>query len=203
MSDIKQHASDLQTFLSMKRIEKEVTGKDEYIRSISCKENLKNIVLSFNINTAVQNLISGISNFGKIMVESIPSGIELTTRKQKQAQMMVTKVPSRSFENINLNLQQTVNILSKYTDTCGIYLLPDGRMVFCRLGNCIIIVLNANGSLDFEVTLPSSSFDVTYITEDNTLAVSSGGSYVHCIYIIDMQNKKSRKLSLYMDGSME
>ncbi|XP_071121279.1 uncharacterized protein [Mytilus edulis] len=193
MSDMKQHASDLQTFLSMKRIEKEVTGKDEYIRSISCKENLKNIVLSFNINTAVQNLISGISNFGKIMVESIPSGIELTTRKQKQAQIMVTKVPSRSFENINLNLQQTVNILSKYTDTCGIYLLPDGRMVFCRLGNCIIIVLNANGSLDFEVTLPSSSFDVAYITEDNTLAVSSGGSYVHCIYIIDMQNKKIKK----------
>ncbi|CAG2208708.1 unnamed protein product [Mytilus edulis] len=69
ISDIKQNASDLQTFLSMKRIEKEVSGKDEFIRSISTNANLKKIVLSFRINTAIKNLISDIQNFGRITVE--------------------------------------------------------------------------------------------------------------------------------------
>ncbi|CAG2208709.1 unnamed protein product [Mytilus edulis] len=64
------------------------------------------------------------------------------------------------------------------------------------VGNGTVIVLNANASLDFEVGLPSPSFDVTYIREDNTLAVSSGSSDSQCIYIIDMENKKLRKIFL-------
>ncbi|CAG2194609.1 unnamed protein product [Mytilus edulis] len=84
ISDIKQNASDLQTFLSMKRIEKEVSGTEEYIRSISANDNLKKIVLSFRINTAIKNLISDIQNFGWITVENKPSNIELTTRKQNK-----------------------------------------------------------------------------------------------------------------------
>ncbi|XP_071123371.1 uncharacterized protein [Mytilus edulis] len=194
ISDIKQHASDLQTFLSLKRIEKEVTGKNEFIRSISGNENLKKFVLSFRINTAIKNFISDIPNFGKILVESQQSSNELTTRKQKQAQMMVTKVPSRSFGNINLKLQQTINT-KQVTNTLGTCMLPDGRMVFSssrsRIG--FITVLNANESLSFEVELPSLSFDVAYITENNTLAVSSGDAGARCIYIIDMQTQKINK----------
>ncbi|CAG2194607.1 unnamed protein product [Mytilus edulis] len=163
----------------MKRIEKEVSGKNEYIRSISGSESLKQMVLSFTINTAIKNLISDIPNFGKIKFESIPSNIELTTRKQKQAQMMVTIVPSRLFENINLKLQQTIDT-KRTRDTYGTCLLPDRRIVYTShkdFGVSSVMVLNANGSLDFEVLLPSSSlscFDVTNITDNNTLAVSSG-----------------------------
>ncbi|XP_063418879.1 uncharacterized protein LOC134701675 [Mytilus trossulus] len=194
ISDIKQHASDLQTFLSMKRIETEVVSKDEYIRSLSGSKNLKQIVLSFSINTAIKNLISDIPNLGNIIVKSQSFNIELTTTKQRQAQMMMTKVPARSFENINVKLQQTI-YTKQDNYISGTYLLPDGRMIFSRKINTqdTITVLNANGSLSFEVALPSSSFDVTYITKDNTLAVSSGGSASRCIYIIDMQNKKVKK----------
>ncbi|XP_071123645.1 uncharacterized protein [Mytilus edulis] len=194
IADIKQHASDLQTFLSLKRIEKEIAGKDEYIRSMSGSENLKKIGLSFRLNTAVKNFISDIQNFGRITVESKPSTIELTTRKQKQAQMMVAKVPSRSFGNINLQLQQTINT-KQNNNTFGTCLLPDGRVVFSSysstIGNGTLTVLNANGSLSDEIKL--SFFDVTYITEDNTLAVSRGSSLFKCIYIIDMENQKVKK----------
>ncbi|CAC5386085.1 unnamed protein product [Mytilus coruscus] len=194
ISDIKQHASDLQTFLSMKRIEKEVTGKNKYLKSICGNDNFKQMVLSFNIHTAIQNLISDISNFGKIMVESIPSDIELTTNKQKQAQMMMTNIPSRLFENINLKLPQIINT-KEDKNTVGTYLLRDERMVFSRSlsGTGTVIVLNPNESLNFEVKLPTSLFDVAYITENNTLAVSSGGSGSQCIYIIDMQTQKVKK----------
>ncbi|XP_063418802.1 uncharacterized protein LOC134701591 [Mytilus trossulus] len=197
ISDIKKHASDLQTFLSMKRIEKEVFGKYEYIRSISSSENLKKIVLSLKFNTKITNLIADIPNFGKVIVESEPSNIELTTSKQKQAQMMVAKVQSTSFEHINLKLQQTIDT-HKYKHISGTCLLPDGRMVFSssivndKKGT--ITVLNANESLSFEVELPTSSFDVTYIRGDNTLAVSSGASYTKCIHIIDMQNQRVKKI---------
>ncbi|XP_063399383.1 uncharacterized protein LOC134684016 [Mytilus trossulus] len=193
LSDIKKHASDLQTFLSMKRIEKKVSGKNEYIMSISSNENLNQIVLSLNINTAIKKLISDIPNFGKIIVESKPSNIELTTRNQKQAQIMVTKVPSRSFENISLNFQQTINTKESKSNK-GTYLLPDGRMVFSSSNNrnSTLTVLNANGSVNFNVQLPPS-FDVAYIKENNSLAVSTGGAGEKCIYIIDMQNQNIKK----------
>ncbi|XP_071121455.1 tripartite motif-containing protein 2-like [Mytilus edulis] len=204
ISDIKQHASDLQTFLSMKRIEKEVFDKNEFIRSISSSDHLKQIVLSLNINTAIKNLITDIPNFGKIIVESIPSNIELTTRKQKQAQLMVAKVPSRSFENISLNFQQTINTKESKPNR-GTYLLPDGRMVFSSSSyrNSSVTVLNANGSVNFNVKLPSSSssFDVAYITEINSLAVSTGGSGAPCIYIIDMQTQNVKK-TISLNGNI-
>lgn len=195
ISNIKQHASDLQTFLSMKRIETEVSSKNEYLNSISSNESLKQMVLSFGINPSVQNLISDLPNFGKIMVESKPSDIEITTNKQKQAQMMMTKVLSISFEHINLKLQKTV--YTKTTHMCkGTCLLPDGRIVFSGSNVnslCYVTVLNADGSLNFEVELPSNSFDVAYMKEDATLAVSSGDSGSRCIYIIDMQNQQVKK----------
>ncbi|XP_063400150.1 uncharacterized protein LOC134684773 [Mytilus trossulus] len=194
ISDIKQHASDLQTFLSMQRIEKEVSGTDEYIRLISGSENLKKTGLSFRINTAIKNFISDIQNFGRITVESKPSNIKLTTKKQNQAQMMVAKVPPRSFGNINLQLQKIIKT-KQDNYTFGTCLLPDGRMVFSSssLDNGTLTVLNANGSLSFVKKLPSASFDVTYISVDNTLAVSSGVSGSSCIYIIDMENQKVKK----------
>ncbi|XP_052065979.1 uncharacterized protein LOC127705675 isoform X2 [Mytilus californianus] len=200
LSDIKQHASDLQTFLSMSRIEKEVSGKDDYLRSISGNENLKTMVLSLDINTAMQNIISDIQTFGKIMVESKPSDLDLTANKQNQAQMMVTKVPSKRFENINLKLQQTINT-KKSEDTVGTCLLPDGRIVFSSssLFTGTVIVLNANGSLSFEIEFDLSPFDVVFITESNTLAVSSGGSGSKCISIIDMHIQKVTK-TIFVNG---
>ncbi|CAC5386084.1 unnamed protein product [Mytilus coruscus] len=59
--------------------------------------------------------------------------------------------------------------------------------------NYTVIVLDVDGSLNFEVKLPSTPFDIAYITEDNTLAVSSGSFSSQCITIIDMQNQKVKK----------
>lgn len=155
ISDIKQHASDLQTFLSMKRIDTEVFDRNEYLNTVSNNKSFNQIVLSLNINTEIQNLNSDIPNFVKITVESKPSNIELTTNKQKQAQMKMTKVPSSSFENFTLKLQQTMRI-NKDKNTFGTCLLPNGRMVFSssKYGYGTIIVLNANGTVDFEEDLP-------------------------------------------------
>ncbi|CAG2194610.1 unnamed protein product [Mytilus edulis] len=101
---------------------------------------------------------------------------------------------------MNLTLQQIINT-NKNGNIYGTCLLPDGKMVFSSSTNIFksgtITVLNANGSLSFEVKLPSS-FDVTYITEDNTLAVSSGSSG-QCISIIDMQNQKVKK-TIHVNG---
>ncbi|CAC5392937.1 unnamed protein product [Mytilus coruscus] len=60
-------------------------------------------------------------------------------------------------------------------------------------GSNIVKVFNTGGSKVFEVKTPTYAFDVAYISDDNTLAVTLGYSGAKCITIIDIQNKQIKK----------
>ncbi|CAG2241890.1 unnamed protein product [Mytilus edulis] len=72
-------------------------------------------------------------------------------------------------------------------------MLPDGRMAFTYYWECKVIVFNMKGLNDFEVKMPCEAFDIVYISEDNTLAVTSGSSEKKCITIIDLEKKQIKK----------
>lgn len=73
-------------------------------------------------------------------------------------------------------------------------MLPDGRMAFAYYGLCRCVkVFNTDGSKYFEVKNVSGAFDLAYISQDNTLAVTSGRFGRQCITIIDIQNKHIKK----------
>lgn len=93
---IKQHATDLQLFLSLKQIEEDVYNKDKFLQSLV--EDEKQYSLSYNINTSIHKFISDIRSFGEVRVESKCCDKVLIKKKAKQAQMMVPIVQSRSIE---------------------------------------------------------------------------------------------------------
>lgn len=92
---IKQHATDLQLFLSIKRIEEDVSSKDDILNSLKI-DGLKTRGLKYKINTAIQNIISDVKSFGDIHAEAKQCDTVLSTKKTKQAQLMVPSVQSRS-----------------------------------------------------------------------------------------------------------
>lgn len=77
-------------------------------------------------------------------------------------------------------------------------MLPDGRFAFTETLKKLVRVFNNDGSLDFEVKTKYRAFDIAYINQDNTLAVTSG-TIGKCIAIIDLQNKQIKK-EIYGDS---
>ena len=85
--NIEKYASELQTFLAVRQIEKDVETQD-----------LKTIATS-------------IQKFGEVVVESKPCDMIFVRTKDKQAQILVADIsPHMPVENIQLKLNQKITI---------------------------------------------------------------------------------------------
>ncbi|XP_052065728.1 uncharacterized protein LOC127705449 [Mytilus californianus] len=189
--NIKQHATDLQMFLSIKQIKEDVYSKYEFLQLLDEVKNVKQTSLSYKINASIKNIMSDIISFGEVRIEAKTCDIVLIRKKAKQAQMMVPTVQSRSIENIKLTIQKTLD--TQGNSTLGCCMLSDGRLAFTYYYDWKVIVFNMKGLKDFEVKMPCNVYDIVYISEDNALAVTSGGSSKKCIFIIDLKKKQIKK----------
>jgi hypothetical protein len=191
MVNIKQYASDLQTFLALKQIGSDVEAQDTCLHALVNSDSLKQTKISCNIDTNLKNLTTSIQSFGEVVVESKPCELTLVRKKDKQAQIMVADLPPMSVDNIHLNLKQKVRI--KGEDIRGCCLLPKDRMVFSCYKKDIVTFLNKEGVEIFQIgkdKTGSFTHDTLYIKEDNIVAVSSGGGGKTCINIINIETQE-------------
>ena len=190
--NMKKYASDLQTFIAVKQLEKEVETQDTYIQSLINSDSLNQTKLSYKIDTGLKNITTSIQKFAEVVVESKPCEMVFVRRKDKQAQMMVAELsPPMSVENMQLNLKQKIN--TEGTNITGCSLLPDGRMVLSCYNPSTVRFINKEGIESFQIgkdKTGSSIYDTVYITDDNAVAVSSGWGSNRCITIIDIENKE-------------
>ncbi|CAG2216954.1 unnamed protein product [Mytilus edulis] len=200
VASIKQHASELQTFLTMKDIEKHIVGDEKYIQSITTSDSTHQVNISCQINKSLQQITVNVQKFGEINVNSDPCDFSVQKRKDRQAQIMVA-LPTKNIDNLTLTLQKRIN--TKMSGVRGCSLLPDCRMVF---SSCTwysydkIRVFKSDGSKDFEIKDIGGTFDVVFIGDDS-IAVTSGES--NKINIIDLKThklKKSIKVDSYTGG---
>ncbi|XP_052065987.1 uncharacterized protein LOC127705683 [Mytilus californianus] len=189
IANIKHHATDLQMFLSLRQIEEDVYSKDKLLQSIA--EGSEQHLLSYKMNSSIQNIMSEIKSFGEVHIETRPMDIVLTKKKAKQAQMMVPTIQLRSIESIKLKRHKTINLQS--TNTRGCCILPDGRIAYTSFANCTISVCNIEGKNELTVKMPNTPYAIVFIIDDNALAVTSGYSPNKSITIIDMEKKQIRK----------
>ncbi|CAG2230468.1 unnamed protein product [Mytilus edulis] len=66
----------------------------------------------------MQDLDNRIKNFGEVKIDEKTCDVVLTRKKDKQAQIMLPHISSRSVDNINLKLLQTINDIGKYIRGC-------------------------------------------------------------------------------------
>lgn len=187
MESIRQHASDLQAFLAIKELAKDVFLKDEFLQSLIDKNAVKQYSLIYQSNDTFTKFASNVEGFGQVLIEAKQHDVKLTRNKRRQAQITVPNVESKSIEEINLQLHKELKNTGRYVYGCCI--LPDVKTAFTNYHNCVI-VLNKDGSLDSMVEIPYSAYDVEYINQDNTLVVTSPCSH---LTIIDVKDKQSTK----------
>ncbi|CAG2212426.1 unnamed protein product [Mytilus edulis] len=155
---MKNHATDLQTFLASKKLEERAMLEEKYLQSILIDSNsLKCLNLKCSISDNIMH-IPAIKSFGSISTHVSASSAVLTTEKDKQAQiLLLTSMANKSIGDI----QET----------------PFVRMAiwFSRIileGNRLLI-MNSMGNLRREISLPSiHPYDVTSL-DDNTVAVTT------------------------------
>ena len=70
--NIKKYASDLQTLLAVKQIEKDVETQDMGLQALVNSDSLNQTKLAYKIDTGLTTIVTSIQKFGKVVVESKP-----------------------------------------------------------------------------------------------------------------------------------
>jgi DNA-binding beta-propeller fold protein YncE len=175
---IKEYASDLQTFLGSKAIAEEVKKEEEYLMALSEDGCLQQLNLRYKINTKIKDILSTITTFGSVSIETSPPSVVIKAIQDKQAQIMsVTQHPSvKSINDIKLTLHTTFDISTRnhFIGITGCIVCPNGKMIFVDYNSKRrLVILNKDGTLDNEITCSQCHpFDVTCL-DDTTVAVST------------------------------
>jgi DNA-binding beta-propeller fold protein YncE len=192
---VKEFASDLQTFLGSKAIEEEVKKEEEYIMALSEDGCLQQLNLRYKINTKIQDILSTITTFGSVSIETSPQSVIIKTMKAKQAQIMSVIQPSsvKSINDIKLTLHTTFDIrkVKRNNAITGCIVSPNGKIIFVNYHytNQRLIILNDDDTLDKVITCSLGyPFDVTCL-DDTTVAVST----LNGIEIINIDSTKTER----------
>ncbi|VDI12817.1 Hypothetical predicted protein [Mytilus galloprovincialis] len=199
IASIKQHASDLQTFLVLKHIEHDVEEKDKFIQRLMKNKDLNLTTLSWKISSGVQNFQTSLAKFGNIVVESKSSGINIARRKHKQAQTMVMAPSTLSLEKIKLELRKTVNTRGNNITGCSMF--SDGKMFFSSYEDKKISVFTPSGAFLSKSDYQWQTFDVEQI-DGSLLAISTGyqGGRIILRDRLSAKTKNIMKVDIPNDG---
>jgi DNA-binding beta-propeller fold protein YncE len=188
--NIKKYASDMQTYLAVKQIEKEVETHDTCLQSIVNSDSLNQTKLSYKIDNGMKT--KSIQKFGEVVVESKPCELTFARKKDKQAQMMIADLsPPMSVDNMQLNLKQKINTNGSRIRGCS--LLPDSRMALSCFSTNAVSFINKEGVELFQIgkdKTGSCTYDTAYTKDNNSVAVSSRDGSNRCITIIDIERKE-------------
>ncbi|XP_071171060.1 protein wech-like [Mytilus edulis] len=169
MSALKEYASDLQTFLGNKIIETEIRKHELFMQSLYKDDSLQKIDLNCKIEEKISDLMSAVTSFGSISVESSSPLVVLQSEKDKQAQIgTLNHAPSTTFSDIKLTLKRKF----EYTGVTGCSFSSTGDIFLIDHSKNRLLILNESGTLKSEILLSKNyPVDITCI-DDKTVAVS-------------------------------
>jgi hypothetical protein len=192
MVNIKRYASDLQTFIAVKQIEKDVETNDMCLQSLLNGDRLNQANLSCKIDTDLRTITTSIKKLGEVVVESKPCDMTFARKQDKQAQMMVSDLsPSMSVQNIQMKLTQKINI--KGIGITGCSLLSDGGIALSSYSTDTVSFINKEGAELFQISKDKTglyAYDTVCIKDTNSVAVSSGVGDSRCLTIIDIEGEE-------------
>jgi hypothetical protein len=174
---VKEYASDLQAIIGSKVIEEEAQKEEEYLMALLSDDGCIKLNLRYTIDTKIKDILSTITTFGSVYIETSPPSVAIRTMKAEQAQIMsVIQHPSvKSINDIKLTLHTTFNIPKGKGNIAitGCIVCPNGKMIVVDNSyNKRLVTLNEDGTLDKEISCSYYPFDVTCL-DDTTVAVST------------------------------
>jgi DNA-binding beta-propeller fold protein YncE len=176
-----------------------VEKQERFVESLSEDGILKQLNIKCSIDNNILDLVSTITTFGSVAIETGSQTAVLKTEKSKQAQIMsVVEPPSlHSINDIKLTLYSNIKIPKEISNSSrGCVICPNGKMLFTDRNSKRLVILNNDGTLDKEIECSTYfSRDVTLI-DDSTVAVSTSGG----IRIINIDTKRTERVIKTTEG---
>ncbi|CAC5384141.1 unnamed protein product [Mytilus coruscus] len=192
IQNIKQYASDLQTFLGMREIEVKVYENEQYLQSLYEVKRLEQLDIVVKVEPVVQSILSSLKKFGSIEMKTQTSNIEFTRTKDKQKQLQVATTKN-IIHDVRLNLWSKITTDGQEIRGCCIS--EKGDILFtCHHFKKLITVFASNSKLkDIMLLDHSYGFDLT-LMDEKTVAITSGASRMKVgIDILDIKNRTKIK----------
>ncbi|XP_071123537.1 uncharacterized protein [Mytilus edulis] len=173
VKNIKNHATDMQTFLGINQLVNKLNKTENEMQSWTDGNSLGLTVVCYHINTLLQTISNDITTFGKSVVDVKHCELALQRRKEGQAQLMKVNVgPKCIVKNIRLELK--TKIKTTLLNVSGCCILPCGKLVISNYDPSYLIVLAPDGKIEKTITnIMSKIYDVTCVDDETVAVISS------------------------------
>ncbi|CAC5383527.1 unnamed protein product [Mytilus coruscus] len=153
LEPIKQYASNLQTFLSTKEIDRELYETEKEVEVLCKDDNLNRYSISFIKNDKMGNFMENLQSFGE--VSSTYEKTKILHKKSKADQAQIVAVPSKHVENMNLVLEKKIVVprpgKNSFGSVTGCVALQNKHFLFSYFdslnsNNCCLSLLDEHGN---------------------------------------------------------
>ncbi|XP_063418515.1 E3 ubiquitin-protein ligase TRIM22-like [Mytilus trossulus] len=177
----KQFSSDIQVFLGMRQVNKQVGSEVESIKNeISVT---KDFTLKITIDGLIEKLSNEVEEFGKIFVSESATNLEFRDPKLDQAQIEINVPTTRDISKTKLQLHKSFQITSTNTlNVAGCVILPNGNLLMANAtkDNQLIEYSDAGEHIrDIPVSDPPC--DIAVLDLDRIVVTYENASYIEII----------------------
>ncbi|CAC5361032.1 unnamed protein product [Mytilus coruscus] len=177
LSNIKNFATELQSFIGLKEIAETTTREIGYLHNLPLSGELDELSFKVNISSGLQSVFQKITCFGSVSVSSMPSNLKLKKEVECQAPIYFPTV--KTIDEINPVLKRKITLPKKkgqYNIT-GCQILPNGYLLFVDFSGKQLLQCNNYGIFITEViSFVDNPVSVCSI-KDNIAAVTLPNSY--------------------------
>ncbi|VDI03163.1 Hypothetical predicted protein [Mytilus galloprovincialis] len=187
---IKDHASEIQIFLSIQGIQKDVKEEESQL-SIICKEELNERELSFHPAPSSKSGIV-LKSFGELKTNIKPADISFVGKEYFEAQLVMPGANKKSIDKIVItkNLEYALPTKLGVVKVAGCCNIEKELFLLADQGKKLrIIVVKPNGIVVCEIPLKQPPNNVVYVNK--TIFVSSYPSST--LTSIDFETRKVKK----------
>ncbi|VDI05669.1 Hypothetical predicted protein [Mytilus galloprovincialis] len=190
MKYLETHASNFQTYLSLRHLSSAVDSAESFVNSMAKDESLEIDTLSLNFDQKIKIIVSNIQQFGIVQVQKKTYSVPLIRQKDKQAQLVGLGRPLiKSINDIKLRLFKTIDTTCRAIRGCEI--LPNGNMLFSNYtltGRVLVFDSNGKRLFDDQMKTDRPCLDITGMGDNSKVAITCG--FVHGIEIVDISKSK-------------
>ncbi|XP_052082881.1 uncharacterized protein LOC127720342 isoform X1 [Mytilus californianus] len=195
LKQIKQHASDFQTFFGLHEWNKKIEKDEKDLMSLQSDKILDSADIHIEYSPILMKFETYVKEFGKLEVKS-SSSKKNVLKKEKPGQIIVPI--SNTVDNIKLTSIRsfkTPDGVSSNIFITGIDMFDDGRIVFAdnQHLNKRLVIMNREGNFIKNIQLDDRCFDVAVIDKDT---VASTLVEKKKIVIVDVNSSRVQRYIL-------
>ncbi|CAG2207518.1 unnamed protein product [Mytilus edulis] len=200
LENIKQCASDLQTFFSTKEMERDLAKKEHFVQSIIKGEKLNRPQISWKIETILQNIAIDVKSFGEILVDNVPN--KFIKAKFTKEGTLTYSAGENGLKTIDLNNEAKGSIRSGPLSESGYSYVTsfDKHILYTNPDNNTVICIDFHGTTQWEFKEENVLKCPQGISVDKYGNVYVVGAKSNTVVVISHDGKRHRQILSSNEG---